>query len=124
MSIDVPSTDPSSKKRADGRFARRTRGGEHQPRRLQGMRRFATALTVITTLTLGTAAATQPASAMPLTIVNGDLQWVYLGQYHVLASDGYYYLADAYGPPYGGGRVYCWSGTLECWWDQHPWRTW
>ena len=87
-------------------------------------RRFGVILLAVTAMFAVGLGGTASANAAGTDIIIGadGIEWTPLGQYWVLAADGHYYLADAWNPPVGGARVYCWAGTATCWWDQHPWR--
>jgi|tagenome__1003787_1003787.scaffolds.fasta_scaffold19899093_2 hypothetical protein len=72
-------------------------------------------LVALGALTAGGIGGAAPASATDITIQSGDTGWTYLGQYWVW-SDGWY-VADAWAPAIGGGRLYCWAGTSSCWFE-------
>jgi hypothetical protein len=91
--------------------------------RAHRLRRKAIGLLLALTAVSGVdVAAAGPAAAdNGFTIQNGELAWTYLGQYwYWYEPYGQWYLADAYAPPYGGGRLYCWAGTVSCWFEAFP----
>jgi hypothetical protein len=110
----APGGDLPAAERSRSRTARPGRGS------LGGrLARLVAVLVTMMAMALGGAA---PASAET---IGPGYEYVYLGWYWDHWWNGSQWVpwpVTMWSPPAGGGRLYCWWQTADCWWEQHPWR--